>query len=91
MREFIKNEKVLSLIRKAMKEKVITYEEINDELKEDFPLEQIDKLISGMIEQGIEIKKKASLEKEKKEKTKKKTTKIETKEASKTVTKKRKK
>ena len=71
MREFIKNEKVLSLIRKAMKEKVITYEEINDELKEDFPLEQIDKLISGMIEQGIEIKKKASLEKEKKEKKKK--------------------
>lgn len=55
----------------AMKEKVITYEEINDELKEDFPLEQIDKLISGMIEQGIEIKKKASLEKEKKEKQRK--------------------
>ncbi|AYZ73687.1 RNA polymerase sigma factor RpoD [Fusobacterium necrophorum] len=86
MREFIKNEKVLSLIRKAMKEKVITYEEINNELKEDFPLEQIDKLISGMIEQGIEIKKKASLEKEKKEKTKKKTVKVASKETSKTTT-----
>ncbi|RXZ70515.1 RNA polymerase sigma factor RpoD [Fusobacterium necrophorum] len=86
MREFIKNEKVLSLIRKAMKEKVITYEEINDELKEDFPLEQIDKLISGMIEQGIEIKKKASLEKEKKEKTKKKNVKAASKETSKTIT-----
>lgn len=85
MREFIKNEKVLSLIRKAMKEKVITYEEINNELKEDFPLEQIDKLISGMIEQGIEIKKKASLEKEKKEKTKKKTVKATSKETSKTT------
>ena len=91
MREFIKNEKVLSLIRKAMKEKVITYEEINDELKEDFPLEQIDKLISGMIEQGIEIKKKASLEKEKKEKTKKKTVKAPSKETSKITTPKKRK
>lgn len=72
MKEFIKNEKVLSLIRRAMEEKVITYEEINDELKEDFPVEQIDKLISGMIEQGIEIKKKAELEKEKTKKAKKK-------------------
>lgn len=53
-----------------MEEKVITYEEINDELKEDFPVEQIEKLISGMLEQGIEIKKKASLEKEKKTKKK---------------------
>lgn len=88
MREFIKNEKVLSLIRKAMKEKVITYEEINDELKEDFPLEQIDKLISGMIEQGIEIKKKASLEKEK---TKKKTVKAPSKETSKITTPKKRK
>lgn len=91
MREFIKNEKVLFLIRKAMKEKVITYEEINDELKEDFPLEQIDKLISGMIEQGIEIKKKASLEKEKKEKTKKKTVKAPSKETSKITTPKKRK
>lgn len=91
MREFIKNEKVLSLIRKAMKEKVITYEEINNELKEDFPLEQIDKLISGMIEQGIEIKKKASLEKEKKEKTKKKTVKAPSKETSKITTPKKRK
>lgn len=91
MREFIKNEKVLSLIQKAMKEKVITYEEINDELKEDFPLEQIDKLISGMIEQGIEIKKKASLEKEKKEKTKKKTVKAPSKETSKITTPKKRK
>lgn len=91
MREFIKNEKVLSLIRKAMKEKVITYEEINNELKEDFPLEQIDKLISGMIEQGIEIKKKASLVKEKKEKTKKKVVKDSSKALSEGTVKKRKK
>lgn len=56
MREFIKNEKVLSLIRRAMNERKITYEEINNELKEDFPVEQIEKLIEGMLDQGIEIK-----------------------------------
>lgn len=56
MKEFIKNDiKVLALIKKAMEEKIVTYEEINAELKENFPVEQIDKLISGMMEQGIKI------------------------------------
>ena len=40
MRDFIKNEKVLSLVRKAMENKCITYEEINDELKSDFPVDR---------------------------------------------------
>lgn len=55
MKEFIKNDRALALIKKAMERKVISYEEINDELKENFPVEQIEKLISGMIEQGIKV------------------------------------
>lgn len=55
MKEFIKNDKVLALVKKAMENKIITYEEINEELKENFPIEQLEKLINGMIEQGIEI------------------------------------
>ena len=55
MREFIKNEKVLALVRKAMKDKRITYEEINNSLKDDFPVDKIERLISGMMDQGIEI------------------------------------
>lgn len=55
MKEFIKNEKVLALLRKAMEHKTITYEEINEELKDDFEIDRIDFLISGMIDQGIEI------------------------------------
>ena len=63
MREFIKNEKVLSLVRKAMENKFITYEEINEELKSDFPVEKIEQLITGMMEQGIEIVRQEDLEK----------------------------
>lgn len=66
MRDFIKNEKVLSLVRKAMENKYITYEEINDELKSDFPVEKIEQLITGMMDQGIEIVRKEDLEREKK-------------------------
>lgn len=62
MKEFIKSDKVRSLIKKAMEEKIVTYEEINEELKEDFPVEQIEKLISGMLDQGIKIVKESELE-----------------------------
>lgn len=55
MKEFIKNDKALALIKKAMEHKLISYEEINNELKENFPVEQIEKLISGMMEQGIKV------------------------------------
>ena len=55
MKEFIKNEKVLALLRKAMENKVISYEEINSELSADFPPERIEFLINGMTEQGIKI------------------------------------
>ena len=78
MREFIKNEKVLALVKKAMEDKQITYEEINDNLKGDFPVDKIEKLITGMMDQGIKIvraedvEKEEKLKKEIKEKTKKK-------------------
>ncbi len=61
MKEFIKSVKVRSLIKKATEEKIVTFEEINDELKEDFPVELIEKLIGGMIEQGIRIVNKSEL------------------------------
>lgn len=66
MRDFIKNEKVLSLVRKAMENKCITYEEINDELKSDFLVDKIEQLITGMMEQGIKIVRKEDLDREKK-------------------------
>lgn len=49
-----------------MENKFITYEEINEELKSDFPVEKIEQLITGMMEQGIEIVRQEDLEKEKK-------------------------
>ncbi len=61
MKEFIKSVKVRSLIKKATEEKIITFEEINDELKEDFPVELVGKLIDEMMEQGIKIVKKSEL------------------------------
>nr|WP_307776165.1 RNA polymerase sigma factor RpoD [uncultured Cetobacterium sp.] len=75
MKEFIKNEKVLALLRKAMENKMISYEEINRELSSDFPPERIEFLINGMTEQGIKIVSESSMVK-KEEKIKKETRKI---------------
>ena len=55
MKELIKNEKARALIKKAVEEGVITYEEINEELGDDFPAENIEQLINEMLEQGIKI------------------------------------
>ena len=63
MKEFIKNEKVLGLLRKAIQEKTITYEEINRELKDELPVDKIEYLIEGMIDQGIDIVKEEDLKK----------------------------
>lgn len=54
-KEFVKNDKVLAFVKKAMEKKLITYEEINEELKDNFPVEQIEKLIDGLMDQGIKI------------------------------------
>ena len=64
MKEFIKNEKVLGLLRKAIQEKTITYEEINRELKDELPVDKIEYLIEGMIDQGIDIVKEEDLKKD---------------------------
>lgn len=64
MKEFIKNEKVLGLLRKAIQEKTITYEEINRELKDELPVGKIEYLIEGMIDQGIDIVKEEDLKKD---------------------------
>ena len=64
MKEFIKNEKVLALLRKAMENKVISYEEINSKLSSDFPPERIEFLINGMTEQGIKIVSQADVKKQ---------------------------
>ncbi len=63
MKDFIKNEKVLALLRKAMENKTITYEEINLELKDDFDIDRIEYLINGMMEQGINIVKESAKKK----------------------------
>lgn len=77
MKRFIKNEKVMALLRKAMEKKCVTYEEINEELKNEFEIEQIEFLINGMIDQGIKIVKASELKKEeKKEKDEEKTKKL---------------
>ena len=41
------------MIKKAVEEGIITYEEINEELGDDFPAENIEQLINEMLEQGI--------------------------------------
>jgi RNA polymerase primary sigma factor len=55
MREFIKNENVLNLVKKAMQSGQITYEDINKELPDDFPADQVTILIEGMQKQGITV------------------------------------
>lgn len=55
MREFIKNEKVLNLVKKAMQNGTISYSEINNELPDDFPVSEIPTLIEGMEKQGIKV------------------------------------
>lgn len=60
----------MTLLRQAMEDKVVTYEEINEKLASDFPPEKVDFLISGMIEQGIEILTRQELNKRKRDEKK---------------------
>ncbi|MBN1470128.1 MAG: RNA polymerase sigma factor RpoD [Fusobacteriaceae bacterium] len=55
MKEFIKNEQVLNLVKKAMSTGIITYSEINDELPEDFPSDKVSEMIEEMKKQGIKV------------------------------------
>jgi len=63
MKDLIKNEKVRALVRKALGDQVISYEEINETLQEDYPVEKIEELITGMKEQGIKVVNKKDLKK----------------------------
>ena len=74
MKKYIKNEKLMAIVRKAMEKKVITFEEINEELKDNLPVEEIEQLIEGMMGQGIEVVRAVDLEREAKLKKEKKTT-----------------
>lgn len=56
MKRFIKNDKVMEILRKAMEKKEITFEDIERELKDEFDLEQIKFLVDGMRNQGIMIR-----------------------------------
>ncbi|MBZ4683173.1 MAG: polymerase, sigma 70 subunit, RpoD subfamily [Fusobacteriales bacterium] len=67
MREFIKNEKVLALVKKAMEKGKISYEEINKDLPDNFPAEQVEILIEGMEKQGIKIVSNKEIEEESKD------------------------
>ena len=69
LKDLIQNEKVLALLRKAIQDKVITYEEINRELKDELSVEKIQQLIEGMIDQGIEIIKEEEMVARKKQKS----------------------
>lgn len=71
MKKFIKNEKVMALLRKAIENNSISYEEINEGLKDEFDIEQIEFLISRMIDQGIDVRKKSDIEKNENPKKKK--------------------
>ena len=75
MKEFIKNDKVLALLRKAMENTKISFEEINRELSSDFPPERIEFLINGMTEHWIKIVSESSMLK-KEEKPKKEAKKL---------------
>lgn len=75
----ITNEQLKEIIRKGQEGNVITYEELNDALKDDIPVEEIDELIQELINRGIIIKDK-KVEEPKKDKKTRKTKKKETEE-----------
>jgi len=72
MKEFIRSEKVREIVKKAADEKIISYEEINSKLQDDFDPEKIEKFIDGMMKQGIKIVSEKELKKIKKSKKEKK-------------------
>ena len=48
-------DKLLELVKQAKEDGVISYEEINSVIPEDFPVEKIDQLIRGIEDKGISI------------------------------------
>lgn len=54
LNKLMKDAKANEIIKKTMNDKVITYEEINDKLREDFS-DDIERLIDAMLEQNIQV------------------------------------
>lgn len=55
MKKFLKDENLLRLVRKAKQEGKISFEEINESLPDDFPLEEVETLIAGFENMGIKV------------------------------------
>lgn len=55
MKDFSKNIKVRKIIKKALENKVIFFEEINDSLQNDFSAYKIKILIDGLVNKGIKV------------------------------------
>ena len=53
--EFMSNKNVLEIAKKAVEEKYIICKEVINKLKDEFPMHQIERLIDGMAEQGIDV------------------------------------
>ena len=69
MKKFIKNEKLLRLMRIAQKDGEITYKHLNENLPNDFPPEEVIPFIERLVQLGIKVIDETSIEIEKAKKT----------------------
>ena len=53
--EFVSNKIVLEIAKKAVEDRYIICKEVINKLKDEFPMHQIEKLIDGFSEQGIDV------------------------------------
>ena len=53
--EFVSNKIVLEIAKKAVENRYIICKEVINKLKDEFPMHQIEKLIDGLSEQGIDV------------------------------------
>ena len=53
--EFVSNKIVLEITKKAIEDRCIICKEVIEKLKDEFPMYQIEKLIDGLSEQGIDV------------------------------------
>ena len=53
--EFVSNKIVLDITKKAIEDRCIICKEVIEKLKDEFPMYQIEKLIDGLSEQGIDV------------------------------------
>lgn len=53
--EFVSNKIVLEIAKKAVENRYVICKEVINKLKDEFPMHQIEKLIDGFSEQGIDV------------------------------------